>query len=132
MKLLVPELGSEDLRVAAEEAQALAASRLVYVEARGVLGRLRADARGPASDVDAALRLLERYWPQIGVTEFDDAVARTAADIAERLLIRGADAVHLASALQVNGQHGPVLFATWDIRLAAAASSEGLATLPAR
>lgn len=131
MKLLVPELGSEDLRAAAAEAQALAASRLVYVEARGVLGRLRADARGQARDLDAAMRLFDRYWPEIGVTELDDAVARTAADIAQRLLIRGADAVHLASALQV-GQHGPVVFATWDVRLAAAASSEGLATLPAR
>lgn len=131
MKLLVPELGSEDLRAAAAEAQALAASRLVSVEARGVLGRLRADARGQAPDVDTAMRLFERYWPEIGVTELDDAVARTAADIAQRLLIRGADAIHLASALQVS-QHGPVLFATWDVRLAAAAASEGLATLPAR
>lgn len=131
MKLLVPELGSEDLRAAASGAQALAASRLVYVEAHGVLGRLRADARGSARGVDTALRLFERYWPEIGVTELDDAVARTAADIAQRRLIRGADAVHLASALQVS-QHGPVVFATWDVRLAAAASSEGLATLPAR
>lgn len=128
----MPELGSEELRAAAAEAQALAASRLVYVEAHGVLGRLRADARGPARDIDTAVRLFERYWPEIGVTELDEAVARTAADIAQRRLIRGADAVHLASALQVSSQHGPVLFATWDVRLAAAASNEGLATLPAR
>ena len=132
MKLLVPELGSEVVRAAAAESQALAASRLVYIETRGVLGRLRVDTRGRSHDVDAALRLFERYWPEIGVTELDEAVARTAADIAERLLIRGADAVHLASALQVHGQHEAMLFATWDVRLATAAASEGLTTLPAR
>lgn len=131
MKLLVPELGSEEVRAAAADAHALAASRLAYVETRGVLGRLRADARGSIRDVDAALRLLERYWPELGVAELDDSVARTAADLAERLLLRGADAVHLASALRL-ARHGPVRFATWDARLAVAASSEGLETLPAR
>ena len=129
----MPELGSEELRAEAEKAQALAASRLVYIEARGVLGRLRVDTRGLAPDVDAAVRLLDRYWPEIGVTELDARLASTAAALAERHAIRGADAVHLASALDLaHADADAVMFATWDQRLAAVAASEGLATFPSR
>lgn len=57
-------------------------------------------------------------------------MGESAGDIAERHGIRGADAVHLATAMRLRERDEPILFATWDVRLRAAAKREGLRTLP--
>ncbi|MDQ3097841.1 MAG: type II toxin-antitoxin system VapC family toxin [Chloroflexota bacterium] len=133
MKLLVPEARSDETRSLVASARALAASRLAYIESRGVIGRIRAERRATASALDEATAALERYWSEVGVTDLDDHVAASAAGLAERHAIRGADAVHLASALRVAAVGADVVFfATWDGRLAAVAASEGLETFPDR
>ena len=53
----------------------------------------------------------------------DEALARTAGELAAEHRLRGYDAVHLASALAVNA--ADVLLATWDKTLAAAALATG-------
>lgn len=133
MKLLVPEAGSQETRTVAGTATTLAASRLAYVELRGVIGRLRAERRAGEAALTRAGHVLDRYWSEMGVTELDERLASSAAALAERYVIRGADAVHLASALLLaHGRADDVLFATWDGRLAAVAASEGLETFPDR
>lgn len=133
MKLLVPEAGSEETRTVAGTATALAASRLAYVEVRGVIGRLRAERRAGEAAITRAGHVLDRYWSEMGVTELDERLASSAAALAERHAIRGADAVHLASALDLaHADADAVVFATWDQRLAAVAASQGLATFPDR
>jgi predicted nucleic acid-binding protein len=133
VKLLIPEAGSDETRSLAASASALAASRLAYIESRGVIGRIRAERRAAPSALEEAKLVLERYWSQLGVTEIDEHLAASAAGLAERRAIRGADAVHLASALRVASVGADaVFFATWDERLAAIAASEGLETFPTR
>lgn len=133
MKLLVTESRSDETRSIVTSARALAASRLAYVECRGVIGRIRAEGRASSSALELAKLSLERYWSEVGVTEVDDRVAASAADLAERRAIRGADAVHLASALRIAAVGGdPVFFATWDERLARVAANEGLLTFASR
>jgi predicted nucleic acid-binding protein len=56
-------------------------------------------------------------------------VAREAGRLAVDHPLSGADAVHLASALQLTDD---VIVATWDHRLHAAAVASGLTVVPAR
>lgn len=58
----------------------------------------------------------------------DDALAREAGALAQRHALRGADAVHLATALALGDD---VLVVTWDAELARAAQECGCATAPA-
>lgn len=98
-----------------------------------MIGRIRAEGRASPSALEEAKLTLERYWSELGVTELDEHLAASAAGLAERRAIRGADAVHLASALRVAAVGADsVFFATWDERLAGVAASEGLETFRAR
>lgn len=74
---------------------------------------------------------IQTFWDRIAVVELDAALADGAAELAERHRLSGADAIHLASALQAAEGGGEVLFASWDRRLRAAATQERLLTLPA-
>lgn len=58
----------------------------------------------------------------------DAALVRTAGELADRLGLRGFDAVHLASALALGD---PTTFVTWDGELREAAAACGCPTAPA-
>jgi hypothetical protein len=60
------------------------------------MGRLTARTRS------ASLRKLDDLFEQIDVIEIDDTLSRRAATLASRLGLRGYDAVHCASAEQLN------------------------------
>jgi hypothetical protein len=59
----------------------------------------------------------------------DERLARTAGENAARFQLRGYDAVHLATALEIG--NGELAFVTWDEALRRAAESAGLAVAPA-
>ncbi|MFI5266354.1 MAG: type II toxin-antitoxin system VapC family toxin [Chloroflexota bacterium] len=59
----------------------------------------------------------------------DEALIRTAADLALRHGLRGYDAVQLASAISTAAR-GPMTLATWDRHLSRAAKAEGLSVFP--
>ena len=55
-----------------------------------------------------------------------DALARLAGNLAEKHDIKGYDAIHLASAIMLNGDAADEVFlSTWDGRLADAAQAGG-------
>ena len=60
--------------------------------------------------------------------ELTPELERSAGDLAEARALSGFDAIHLASALVLAG--APVVVATWDARLQAAARAVGFAVLP--
>ncbi|MCB0972865.1 MAG: PIN domain-containing protein, partial [Acidimicrobiales bacterium] len=60
--------------------------------------------------------------------ELSQPIAEDAAALAERRALKGADAIHLASALALDGD---LVFTTWDRRLHAAARAQGLRVAPA-
>ncbi len=97
------------------------ASRLTYVESFRALTR----ATGPESPAVEGLRL---DWPSIEVVELSEAVAELAAGLALREGLRSLDAVHLASAFEV--LEAGLTFATFDERLHASASRQGMQTFP--
>jgi len=61
--------------------------------------------------------------------ELSAEVERAAGELAARHRLRGADAVHLASALALGS--ADVTVASWDERLHVAAAAAGLAVAPA-
>lgn len=131
VKLLVQETGSDDVLAAARDAAALAAARLLEIESRSFIGRGLA-AR--LIDRRTARRLRDDLaaWLQgFAVVELDDAVAMSAGDVAERHALRGVDAIHLASAVRLaTVSPMPLVVATYDSELRAAAAREHLGLFP--
>ena len=58
----------------------------------------------------------------------DEALVRTAGELAERHRLRAADAMHLASAMRV--RDAGTVFVSFDRRLRDAAAAEGFDVLP--
>lgn len=70
-----------------------------------------------------AVATLEDLYGQLRTVAVDEPLARHAGELAARHALRGYDAVHLACALQLQGND--ILLATWDETLNAAARATG-------
>lgn len=125
VKLVLAEEGSQLARLAWEEADAVQATRLVRVEAAAAVAAARRAGRIRRTGEGRAHAGLESAWQDVVTIELNEALEGQAALLARTHPISGADAVHLAAALAT----GATLL-TWDQRLAAAASAEGLAVIP--
>lgn len=127
VKLLRPEPGSDEARAAAEGTDVRMSCVITYTEACSALARAR--DRRVASEVRRARRELDAFWPDLHVIDVDEALARRAADLAVRHALRGMDALHLSSALEL-GAAGELSLASWDRELREAARREGLSLIP--
>jgi predicted nucleic acid-binding protein len=76
-----------------------------------------------------AVRDWEEFWAAVRPVELTRDVERRAGELAVRRALRGADAVHLASAIAVDVSD--LVVAVWDRRLHAAAAAEQLTVAPA-
>ncbi len=128
VKLLVEEDGSDHAERIWNEADSVVASRLALPEVSAALAAAHRASRLDDSSLTAARREWSRFWAATDVIELTDSVATDASRLAGRLVLGGADAVHLASALTLQAA-GPVLV-TWERRLAVAAASAGVAVTP--
>lgn len=132
VKLLVRETGSDDVLAAAEGAVAVAAARLLQIESRSFIGRRVAAGVIDRSRADRLRDDAQSWWRGFAIVELDEAVATSAGDAAERHALRGMDAIHLASALRLATlSRVPVVLATYDSELRAAAGRERLGLFPA-
>lgn len=103
------------------------ASLLTYVETRAALAaRRRASARARIR-LGRARSELEERWQEVDVVDFDPLVADVAALAAEQHRLRGADAVHLASAAVLGSG---VTMLTLDASLRRASLAVGLDVAP--
>ena len=128
VKLVVEEAGSDLAADMWDGCDAALASRLAYPEVRAALA-----AAGRNHDLhDAGLRAAERaweeYWAAVRRVELTAAVERHAGQLARRHALRGADAVHLASALAIGDPE--LIVAVWDQRLHAGARAARLRVAP--
>ena len=129
VKLVVDEEGSELAASLWDGCDAALASRLADVEVCAALA-----AAGRNHDLSArALRSAQRSWNELWAAvrpvELTAAVQERARGLATDHGLRGADAVHLASALTVD--RSKLVVAAWDQRLRAAAIEAGCAVAPA-
>lgn len=130
VKLVVDEAGTDTAARLWDEADAVMASRLAFPEVRAALAAARRAARLDVVSERRACRDWDDFWSATRVIELTSSVAATAAQLAGMLVLGGADAVHLASALAVIDAE-PILVA-FDARLRTAALATGLVVAPAR
>jgi len=110
-----------------DEAAVVFASRLTYIEAHAALAaRARASIRGRRQLGRARLEVEER-WRDVAVVELDDYVSDVAALAVSRYRLRGADAVHFASAAVLGSG---VTMVSRDTELRDAALAAGLNVAP--
>ena len=124
--LVVAEPSSESCRRFWDDADAVATSRLLYVETAAALAQARRQNRLNDVQHQLSLRLMERLWSQVDVLEVDDVVARRAGVLARELALRGYDAVHCATAERLDDV--TLVAASGDRRLLRAWNTLGLAT----
>jgi uncharacterized protein len=127
VKLYVREAGSDETRDRLDGVRMAATSRVAYPEARAALARRRREGAISAAGLARAVRALDRDLGRLVVVELSAKVARRAGEMAERHALRGFDAIHLASALEIEDLTGAnVGFWCFDDRLRAAAAAERL------
>src|SRR5712691_8476910 len=127
VKLYVREAGTEKTRAQLDTASMVATSRVAYPEARAALARRQREAGITRAALARAVVALDRDLGRFVVVELSAKVAKRAGDLAERRALRGFDAIHLASALEVEELTGAAAsFCCFDDRLREAASAERL------
>ena len=124
--LLIAEPATDDCTRLWDEASRIVGVRLVYPETCAALARAVRMRRLTSGQMATATTDLDELVQQIDHIEITDELARTAGQLAQRLGLRGYDAVHLAAAVAITDKD--VVLVTGDTDLAAAAANRGLAT----
>lgn len=130
VKLLIEEEGSDLAAQLWDGCDAVVSSRLAYPEVRAALA---VAGRNHDLDVDSltsAEQEWESYWAAIRAVELTPTVERRAGELAGLYALRGADSVHLASALVI--EDPTLVIAVWDRRLHAGAVAARLGVAPTR
>ena len=110
-----------------DAADVVATSVVAYAEARATFARRRRERLLTPAACVAIVRQFDRDWPAFLVIEVTDTLARSAGALADRLGLRGVDAVHLASFeyLLSRVEDERVHFSSADARLTRAARKLG-------
>lgn len=130
VKLVVEESGSDLVAQLWDGCDAAVSSRLAYPEVCAALAAAGRNHDLDEPDLVSALSSWEELWAATRPVELTAAVALRAGALAREHSLRGADAVHLASALALGA--GGLVVAVFDLRFHAGATAEGLAVAPAR
>ncbi|MGH9058745.1 MAG: type II toxin-antitoxin system VapC family toxin [Acidimicrobiales bacterium] len=128
VKLLVEEAGSELASSLWDGCDAAVSSRLAYPEVRAALAAAARNRDLDRQGLVSAEHSWERYWAATRPVELTPAVERHAGMLASGHALRGADAVHLASALTFGD--AALVVAVWDRRLHAGAVASHLRVAP--
>ena len=130
VKLVVEETGSDLAAELWDGSDAVVASRLACPEVRAALAAAVRHHDLDEAGLRAAEAAWEEYWAAVRPVELTATVEQHAGRLAGRHALRGADAVHLASALAINDPG--LIIAVWDRRLHTGAAAAGLRVAPAQ
>jgi predicted nucleic acid-binding protein len=128
VKLVVDEEGTHAVAEARATVRGAVSIVLGWAELCGALAALSQSSRLSGRNLTRASAAMSDLWTATAWIVTSVELARDAGDLARRHGLRGADAIHLASAALIAARE-PTLFACWDQRLAAAAKREGLEVL---
>ncbi len=130
VKLLAEEAGSDLAAELWDACDAAVASRLAYPEVRAALAVAARNHDLGEHDLDAAEQAWAGYWAATRPVELTPAVEQHAGQLARVHALRGADAVHLASALAIGDPD--LVVVVWDRRLHIGAQQAGVRVAPAQ
>ena len=122
VKLVVEEPGSDRARAVWDASDLLFTGVISYVEGRAALAAARRSGRLGGSPYRTAVEQIDQLWRQFNVVDVDRPLVRRAAVLAEHEVLRGYDAVHLATALAARCD----VLASADADLCDAAARHGL------
>lgn len=130
LKLYIVEAGSDAVKVRADEAEAVAVSRIAWAEAHAALSRRAREIPQDAPVIAQVKAALAQDWPHFVVMEVDQTLVERAGDYADTFALRGYDSVQLAAAFETGRiAQTPICFACFDDRLNKAAKVLGMACL---
>lgn len=113
------------------KATLIASSQLLYAEMTATCARKRREQSQSTDALDQAQKNFRTDWASLVRIALDDDIHHRVDDLLGRHPLRGADAVHLASAVLVRDVlQEQVTFACADVRLVDAARAEGLLIAP--
>ncbi len=130
VKLLTEEAGSDLAAELWDGCDAALSSRLAYPEVRAALATSARNYDITETELDVAERDWDSFWAATRPVELTAAVERHAGQLACAHALRGADAIHLASALAIGDPE--LIVAVWDRRLHVGARAAGCRVAPAR
>ncbi len=128
VKLLVEEPGSDIAAALWDGCDAAVSSRLAYPEVCASLAAAGRNRHLDEHSLASCERQWEDLWAAMRPVEFTPSVEQSAGRLAKRHGLRGGDAIHLASALEIGADD--VIMAVWDRRLHAGAVAETLSVAP--
>ena len=128
LKAFIAEDGTSEVRAWMRTADVHASSAIAGLETASALARLAREGGGTAA-IGKAKAAFEEAWKDFAQVEVDEVLGE-AARLVELHPLRSLDAIHLASALRIQGSGHAIQFACFDDRLRAAALKEGLKILP--
>jgi uncharacterized protein len=129
VKLVLDERGSDIAAALWNGCDAALSSRLAYPEVCAALEAAGRNHDLTESEASAAIAEWQTFWASMRPVELSAAVEQSAGALTARHRLRGAHAVHLASALALGSTD--VTVAVWDRRLHAGVVASGLAVAPA-
>lgn len=130
VKLVVEEEGSDLAAMLWDGCDTVVSSRLAYPEVRAALAAAGRAHRLAATGQHQAETAWEAYWAAVRPVQLTETITSHAGRLTGLHALRGADAVHLASALAIGAKD--TLFAVWDQRLRAGAAQTALHVVPAQ
>ena len=98
VKLYVDEPRAKPARAAAEAAAVIATSMLTYAEMRSAFARKRRFGEITPDQLERFKKEFETDWNTFDIVVIGETIVRRAGDFAENYLLKGFDAVHLATA----------------------------------
>jgi predicted nucleic acid-binding protein len=128
VKLVVEEEDSDIVAALWDGCDAALSSRLAYPEVRAALAAAHRNHDLDEDGFAVATRDWEEFWGATRPVELTAGVERHAGELAHRRGLRGADAIHLASALAIDSS--VLVVAVWDRRLHEGVVAEQLTAAP--
>jgi predicted nucleic acid-binding protein len=131
VKRYVNETGTDLVDAAWEQASAIATSVVAYAESMAAFHRRHREGRLTPKNLRRICDKFKGDYKQIVLVPADHHLHHYIDELLKHHLLRGFDAIHLASALIFNSDDKePIVFACFDASLNKAAEKEGLRTLP--
>ena len=126
-KLYLDEPDSEEIEALARAATLIATSSIAYAEVCAAVARCRRDGRLSDVEYRRVLRQFDADWNAFLTVDVNDSLVRSAGALAGQHVLRGADAIQLASFEQLlaSAEGDDIQFLCADDRLSEASRNLG-------
>lgn len=116
-------------RKAIEAASEIVTSPITYSEVRAAFKALHHNKRITKREYLQAVQDFDRDWSTIQTLEVNDALALLAGALADTHLLKGCDAIHVATAMTFNLLSNDLEFLTFDLQLEKRISASSIVPL---